>query len=102
MILYKTRNPGRTIARIVILTLLNGQRQSGVIPISERTVQRYLQIMNFNVKKVSFSPPDRNSVGLRIFRYAWVHFIESSISQRNILLGFIDEAGVTTSGVLYQ
>lgn len=64
-------------------------------PISPRTVSRYLKALNFSVNKASFAPPNRNSIGLRIYRVAWSKFIEKIIKNDNILLGFIDEAAVT-------
>ena len=33
-----------------------------------RTVQKALHSLNFTVKKAAFSPPARNSIGLRIYR----------------------------------
>lgn len=64
--------------------------------ITLRTVQRYLNILGFKVKRASFAPPNRNSVGLRIFRVAWCRMIEDILTNENILLGFIDEAAITT------
>lgn len=64
--------------------------------ITLRTVERYLNILGFSVKRASFAPPNRNSVGLRIFRVAWCKMIEDILKQDNILIGFIDEAAITT------
>ena len=50
--------------------------------------------LNFSVKKTTFSPPNRNSIGLRIFRVAWSLFIEKIVNCKNVLLGFIDESSV--------
>lgn len=63
--------------------------------ISLRTVYTCLEMLNLTVKKASFAPPNRNSVGLRIFRVAWVKFMVKILEEPNILLGFIDEAAVT-------
>ena len=63
--------------------------------ISERTVQRYLSFLDFKLKKVSFAPPNRNSIGLRVFRVAWAMIMEQVSKEENILLGFIDEASIT-------
>lgn len=63
--------------------------------IHTRTVQRYLKSLDFTVKNCSFAPPNRNSVGLRIYRVAWCQFINNMISNDNVLIGFIDEAAVT-------
>lgn len=52
--------------------------------------------LNFTCKKASFAPPNRNSIGLRIYRYAWCHFIEQIYQSQNTLIGFIDEASVTS------
>ena len=52
--------------------------------------------LKFTCKKASFSPPTRNSIGLRIYRYAWCHFIKEISNKRNTLIGFIDEASVTS------
>ena len=65
--------------------------------ISVRTVYSCLLMLNLTVKKASFAPPNRNSVGLRIFRVAWCMFIEKILGDKNILLGFIDEAAVTSN-----
>lgn len=64
--------------------------------ISERTIQRYLSSLDFKLK-VSFSPPNRNSVGLRIFRVAWSKFMEKISFEENALLGYVDEASVSSS-----
>ncbi len=64
--------------------------------ISLRTVERYLNIIGFKVKRASFAPPNRNSVGLRIYRIAWCKIIEDILENENVLLGFIDEAAITT------
>lgn len=66
-------------------------------PINHRTVQRYMKNLDFTVKNVQFSPPNRNSIGLRIFRVAWSKIIGKIIKENNILIGFIDEASVTTN-----
>lgn len=63
--------------------------------VSERTVQRYLSSLRFKVKKSSFAPPNRNSVGLRLYRVAWCHIIEDILNDPNTLIAFIDEAAVT-------
>lgn len=63
--------------------------------ISGRTVQRYLKYLHFTCKKCSFAPPNRNCVGLRIFRVAWSRLVKRISLQKNVLLGFVDEAGVT-------
>lgn len=64
--------------------------------ITGRTVQRYLSFLQFNVKKASFAPPNRNSIGLRINRVAWCKIIQKISDQDNVLLAFIDEAAVTS------
>lgn len=63
--------------------------------ITGRTVQRYLRYLKFTCKKCSFAPPNRNSIGLRIFRVAWCKMMKRIAQQKNVLLGFIDEAGVS-------
>ena len=60
--------------------------------ICERTVHRYLTKINFSVKRTTFSPSNRNCICLRVFRVTLSKFIEQIINQKNILLGFIDEA----------
>ena len=64
--------------------------------ISTRTVQRYLKKLKFNVKKASFAPPNRNSIGLRIYRVAWCKIIDDILQTENVLIAFTDEASVTT------
>lgn len=64
--------------------------------ISVRTVYSCLKMLNLTVKKASFAPPSRNSVGLRIFRVAWCLFVKAILNDKNILLGFIDEAAITS------
>ena len=66
-------------------------------PLNPRTVQRYLKNLDFSVKKVQFAPPNRNSIGLRILRVAWTKIIQKIIKKDNVLIGFIDEASVTTN-----
>lgn len=61
------------------------------------TVYSVLKNIHFTLKKTSFAPPNRNSVGLRIFRYAWCKFMKRILKNKNILLGFIDEAAVTVN-----
>lgn len=63
--------------------------------IHTRNVQRYLKNHDFSVKNCSFAPPQRNCVGLRIYRVAWAQLIEDIINNDNVLLGFIDEATLT-------
>ena len=65
--------------------------------ISVRTVYSCLRMLKLTVKKASFAPPNRNSVGLRIFRVAWSMFMETILKEKNILLGFIDEAAVISN-----
>lgn len=70
--------------------------------ISLRTVYTCLDKLNLTLKKASFAPPNRNSVGLRIFRVAWTKFMKTIIKDDNILLGFVDEAAVTSNiGIKY-
>lgn len=70
--------------------------------IKERTVQDALHSLNFTVKKAQFCPPARNSIGLRIYRIAWAMFLEEISNNKDVLIGFIDEAGVTvTEGSKY-
>lgn len=64
--------------------------------ITLRTVERYLKYFDFNVKRASFAPPNRNYIGSRIFRVAWCMKIEDILKDSNVLFGFIDEAAVTT------
>lgn len=64
--------------------------------ISVRTVERYLNSIGFKIKRASFAPPNRNSIGLRIFRVAWCKIIEDILKEKNVLFGFIDEAAITT------
>ena len=66
-------------------------------PLDDRTVQRYMKNLNFTVKKATFAPPNRNSIGLKIFRVAWCKIIEKITSKQNVLIGFIDEASVSTN-----
>lgn len=66
-------------------------------PLHRRTVQRYLRKLDFSFKSASFAPPNRNSIGLRIFRVAWCSIIEKIVNDQNVLIGFIDEAAVTTN-----
>lgn len=66
-------------------------------PLDHRTIQRYMNNLEFTFKQSSFSPPNRNSIGLRIFRVAWCKIIEKVISNDNVLIGFIDEASITTN-----
>ena len=44
--------------------------------ISLSTVYSVLNKLNFNRKKAYFAPQNRNSVGMRIYRYAWCRFIK--------------------------
>lgn len=64
--------------------------------VSKRTVQRYLRNLRFNIKKASFAPPNRNSIGLRIYRVAWCKIIDDILDTDNVLIAFVDEAAVTT------
>ena len=49
----------------------------------KRTVQRYLRYLRFNVKKASFAPPNRNSIGLRIYRAVWCKIIDDILDRRS-------------------
>lgn len=62
-----------------------------------RTVQKALHSLNFTVKKAAFCPPARNSIGLRIYRVAWSMLIDDISNNEDVLMGFIDEAGVTVN-----
>lgn len=66
-------------------------------PISLTTVKRIIRSMNFTVKKVAFSPPNRNTIGARIYRVAWSLFLDEISNDENVLLCFVDEAAVTTT-----
>lgn len=44
--------------------------------ISLRTVYTFLTMMKLTVKKASFNPLNRNSVGLSLFRVAWCKFMK--------------------------
>ena len=84
-----------TLSSFSYMTYINSQFGPNYTNnISERTVQRYLSSLNFKLKKVYFSPPNRNSVGLRIFRVAWSKILEKIASEENVLIGFVDEASV--------
>ena len=65
--------------------------------ISDRQVRRILQSLRFTVKKVAFSPPNRNTIGLRIYRAAWSLILLEISKQKNVLLTFVDEAGVSVN-----
>ncbi len=65
--------------------------------ITPRTVSHYLHALRFTVNRATFSPPNRNSIGLRIYRVAWCKIIEKIIKKDYVLLGFIDEAAITVS-----
>lgn len=65
--------------------------------VSARTVQRYLKCLKFSIKKASFAPPNRNNIGLRIYRVAWCKIIEDILKNENVLISFVDEAAVTTN-----
>lgn len=62
-----------------------------------RTVQKALHSLNFTVKKAAFCPPARNSIGLRIYRVAWSMLMDDISNNDDVLMGFIDEAGVTVN-----
>ena len=51
--------------------------------------------LKFTVKRGAFYPPARNSVGLRICCVAWSLFMDEISNTKDVLIGFIDEAGVT-------
>ena len=65
--------------------------------VKESTVHKALQSLKFSVKKAHFCPPPRNSIGLRIYRVAWSLCMEEISNQSDVLIGFIDEAGITVS-----
>lgn len=65
--------------------------------IKKRTVQNALHCLKFTVKKAHFCPPARNSIGFRIYRIAWAMFLDEISNKEDVLIGFIDEAGVTVN-----
>ncbi|KAK8886223.1 hypothetical protein M9Y10_041682 [Tritrichomonas musculus] len=65
--------------------------------IKKRTVQNALHCLKFTVKKAYFCPPARNSIGFRIYRIAWAMFLDEISNKEDVLIGFIDEAGVTVN-----
>ena len=62
--------------------------------VKDSTVHCALRSLKFSVKKAAFCPPARNTIGSRIFRVAWSLFMDEISNQNDVLIGFIDEAGV--------
>lgn len=54
-----------------------------------------MRALKFSIKKAAFCPLARNSIGLRIFRVAWSLFMDEISNQKDVLIGFIDEAAIT-------
>lgn len=56
-----------------------------------------LRYFDINVKRASFEPPNRNSIGLRIFRVFWCMKIEDILKDHNaFFFRFINEAAVAS------
>lgn len=86
-----------TLSTTTYLTYLNSKYGPNYKNnITLRTVERYLKYIGFNVKRAAFAPPNRNYVGARIFRVAWCQVINEILNNSNLLLGFIDEAAITS------
>ena len=62
--------------------------------IGKSTVNRILKNLSVTIKEPSFAPPARNSLGYRIARVIWAKVMDSLKSKDNLLLVFVDEAGV--------
>lgn len=63
--------------------------------VKDSTVFSAMRALKFSIKKAAFCPPARNSIGLRIFRVAWSLFMDEISNQKDVLIGFIDEAAIT-------
>ena len=90
---YK-RNKRRTNTKYI--NSKYGPNYNYALKISKRTVQRYLKLLRFSVKIAQFAPPNRNTIGLRIYRVAWCKIIEDILNNDNVLIAFVDEASVTS------
>ena len=62
--------------------------------VATRTINHYLNTFNFTVKKPCFSVKERNGFGYRIARALWSWRLAEISQQQNVLMMFIDEAGV--------
>ena len=92
--IHPERNKRRTNTKYI--NSKYGPNYNYALKISKRTVQRYLKLLRFSVKIAQFAPPNRNTIGLRIYRVAWCKIIEDILNNDNVLIAFVDEASVTS------
>ena len=71
-----------------------GPNSSPEMHISESTVNRVLNELNFTVQTPCFSPVQRNSFGYRLARVLWGNVISKVAEDTASLICFIDEASV--------
>ena len=67
-------------------------------PISQSTINRILNKLKFTSKQPCFSPMQRNCIGYRIARSLWADFILGLTRRKDVIITFIDEAGVVLKG----
>ena len=66
-------------------------------PVTEKTVNMLLNDMQITIKTPAFSAKERNTLGFLIARYVWTQAISEVKQNKNVIMCFIDEAGVKKS-----
>lgn len=74
---------------------INGQNGATDKNIKISTIGKACKFLNFSVHKTRYSPPARNSIGLRALRICWSKYVSQIIQNRSSCFVFIDEAGLS-------
>ena len=74
---------------------INGQNGASDKNIKISTIGKACKFLKFSVHKTRYSPPARNSIGLRALRICWSKYVSQIIQNRSSCFVFIDEAGLS-------
>lgn len=74
---------------------INGMHGATEKEIKVSTIEKAVKFMNFTIHKTRYSPPARNSIGLRALRITWAKYVSQMIQNGSSCFIFVDEAGLS-------
>lgn len=80
------------IQRTMYINGINGATDKDI---KVSTIERACQNLKFTVHTTRYSPPARNSVGLRSLRILWARYVSKLIQTGSTCFVFMDEAGLS-------
>lgn len=58
------------------------------------TIRKYVRNLDYSIKLSKFHPPNRNCIGISVYRAAWSSIILEIINDENVVPAFLDEATI--------